>query len=417
MEKRERAQSYLRQRKMLLMMPLLIIPFLTMGFWALGGGKGSHDGKSKSTAGLNPLLPDARLREEPPGGKLSFYDQAQKDSVKKAEWMRNDPYYRARQQSDLPAGAEGMAQRAATGPFLPASPYTGSEAGPEEMIMEKLATLQRELKDPAAPSVQKEKRADLAGRRGELSHDVNRLEHLMEGMKRASAEDPEMQKLESVMDKILDIQHPERVRRRLEQGPVTADTQEPALPTAPRPTVSLLQAPGARPESVDGFFSGEEALPGPGDPTTIAAVVHGTQRIGDGTVVKLRLVQGLQAGEALIPAGTFVYGRASLSGERLRIPIHSLHYNGALYPISLEAYDLDGIAGIAAPGALGRDVAKESADRSLAHLDLSTLDPSLKTRAAAAGLGAAKNFLSRKAKKVTITLKEGYRILLKSAKG
>ena len=38
--KEKHSAKFLRQRKMMLVLPVLIIPFVTMGFWALGGGQG-----------------------------------------------------------------------------------------------------------------------------------------------------------------------------------------------------------------------------------------------------------------------------------------------------------------------------------------------------------------------------------------
>ena len=73
-----------KQRKMLLVLPLLVIPFLTMAFWALGGG--SIKAETSITAkGLNLNLPDANLKDDKVMDKLSFYDKADKDSLKMAE--------------------------------------------------------------------------------------------------------------------------------------------------------------------------------------------------------------------------------------------------------------------------------------------------------------------------------------------
>ena len=84
----------MRRTKMMLVLPVLVVPFLTMGFWALGGGKGSaaiNEGKAK---GLNLHLPDANLKDEVMD-KLAFYDKADKDSLQKQEYMRSDPYHKA----------------------------------------------------------------------------------------------------------------------------------------------------------------------------------------------------------------------------------------------------------------------------------------------------------------------------------
>lgn len=84
-----------RKRKMMLALPLLVVPFLTLAFWALGGGK-ANAGKQTTVnnlTGLNLHLPDPKLKKETILDKLGFYDKADKDSLKLKEEMRNDPYY------------------------------------------------------------------------------------------------------------------------------------------------------------------------------------------------------------------------------------------------------------------------------------------------------------------------------------
>src|SRR5688572_12006089 len=92
MKNLQRSQAYLRKRKMMMVLPLLVVPFLTMAFWALGGGRSGRS-EEIQTQGLNLRLPNPKLSNEF-NDKLSFYDQADKDSMKLAEQMRNDPYYR-----------------------------------------------------------------------------------------------------------------------------------------------------------------------------------------------------------------------------------------------------------------------------------------------------------------------------------
>ena len=114
-----------------------------------------------------------------------------------------------------------------------------------------------------------------------------------------------------------------------------------------------------------------------------------------------------------ILAGTFVFGIVGLNGERLQIEISSIRSGNSLFTVKMEVYDMDGLAGIHIPGAITRDVAKQSADNSLQMMELTTLDPSLKAQATAAGISTAKSLLSRKVKLVKVMVKAGYRVLLK----
>ncbi len=49
-------------------------------------------------------------------------------------------------------------------------------------------------------------------------------------------------------------------------------------------------------------------------------------------------------------------------------------------------------------------------------MNLATLDPSIGAQAAGAGIQAAKTLLSRKVKLVKVTVKAGYKVLLKDSK-
>src|SRR5690349_5550667 len=96
MHKGKISPSALRKRKMLLVLPALVIPCITLAFWAMGGGEGKAN-ESKNTevknSGLNLNLPDPKMKKEAILDKLGFYDKAEKDSLKLKEEMQTDPYY------------------------------------------------------------------------------------------------------------------------------------------------------------------------------------------------------------------------------------------------------------------------------------------------------------------------------------
>ncbi len=117
-----------------------------------------------------------------------------------------------------------------------------------------------------------------------------------------------------------------------------------------------------------------------------------------------------------ISKNQFIYGITSLNGERLKIQFSSVRSGQNILPVSLEAYDLDGLAGIYIPGSINRDVAKQSTDQAIGSMNLATLDPSIGAQAAGAGIQAAKTLLSKKVKLVKVTVKAGYRLLLKDSK-
>jgi conjugative transposon TraM protein len=167
----------------------------------------------------------------------------------------------------------------------------------------------------------------------------------------------------------------------------------------------------------NGFYSlKEEQVASNSNSNAISAVVHETQVVVSGSAVKLRLTNEVIINGVLIPKDSFLFGTASLNGERLIIKINSIRFRNSLFPVDLSVYDLDGLAGIYIPGAITRDVARQSADRAVQDIGFSTFDPSLEVQAASAGVEVAKNLFSKKAKLVKVTVKAGYQVLLRDEK-
>ena len=76
--KTQHTPQFLRKCKFLLVLPLLVLPFVTLLFWTGGGGKGHAMAKEPLPTGLNTELPDAQFKEDDPITKLQLYEQAEK---------------------------------------------------------------------------------------------------------------------------------------------------------------------------------------------------------------------------------------------------------------------------------------------------------------------------------------------------
>jgi len=404
----QRSQAYLRKRKMMMMLPLLVVPFLTMAFWALGGGDVVSNEKTQ-TQGLNLKLPTPKLSYDFTN-KLSFYDQADKDSMKLAEEMRNDPYYRHQDSMKNVYLRELEQITPSPAEKLKVSPYDKVSSPAEAKVMKKLAELNSVLNQPEPNLSNKDA---MENKNLNFGNDVEKLERMMQTLNKGKGDDPEIRQLDGTLEKILDIQHPERVKERIkEKLPEVKD----AVSTVTKfkdDKVSLLDTGSNEVGMVPGFFESTDELLSPGDNNSIEAVVHENQSLVNGAVLKLRLLNDVYVNGSLIPKGNFVFGIASLNGERLEVEVSSIRCNQSIYPVKLKVYDIDGLPGIYIPGAITREVAKQSADNSLQLMELSTMDPSFKAQATAAGIGAAKNLLSKKTKMVKVFVKANYKILLK----
>ncbi|MDZ7650308.1 MAG: hypothetical protein U5K54_25985 [Cytophagales bacterium] len=91
---KQQTQQFLQQRKVYMAIPILVLPFITMIFWALGGGQGTAvEARQIDPVGLNVNLPDAHFADKEVWDKLSLYEMAERDSNKFEEARESDPYY------------------------------------------------------------------------------------------------------------------------------------------------------------------------------------------------------------------------------------------------------------------------------------------------------------------------------------
>lgn len=430
MEKQVKTPKEIRQRRFLLVLPLLALPFMTMIFWALGGGKVEKvEAQASAKKGFNINLPDANLKDDKPMDKMSYYNQAQLDSIKFQEMVKNDPNYRNIGLSDTDeylSNEEDTFQQPTSSKGLNTS-LQGSRGHNDpntDKIYRKLAELDREMNKPLSTSSDNDKydTYQLASSRNRNSatvnsSDVERLEQMMNMMNQSNVEDPELQQLNGMLDKILDVQNPERVQERLRQTSEANRGQVFAVSSKKKDnSITLLDTEHISGNTTNGFYSLTGATAIEDSQNAIQAVIHETQTIVDGSTVKLRLVNDVFINGVRIPKDNFLFGIASLRGERLSIKINSVRFGNSLFPVELSVYDMDGLDGIYIPGAITRDVAKQSADRSMQTIGLTSLDPSWGAQAASAGIEAAKTLFSRKVKLIKVTVKAGYQVLLRDEK-
>jgi conjugative transposon TraM protein len=418
-----------RQRKFMLVLPLITLPFITLAFWALGGGRGTRsvDGVGERS-GLNLQLPAPHLADDSKQNKLSFYNQAQQDSIKILQQMKNDPFYRNGLGSlTFPSSPSINSMKLPSDNNVNESPYHPIENAEtkEAQIYERLDALNKAIQIPVGTATGKQ---DLIDSRkhttgpSEISGDVDRLEDMMRGMKANRTDDPEMQQLGTMLDKILDVQHPERVKSRTKQNSLEKKTEVFVVSKADNkaPVTYLCSRHRTSDDTLvdvnhNSFYDLSDDMIEIEEPNAVPAVVHGTQTLAAGSTIKLRLLADVEINGSLVSKGTFVFGTASFEGERLHITIVGIKHHTKLLPVSLAVYDIDGQSGIYVPGSGWTDAGKHSASQSLQQIELMSPDPSLPAQAAAAGIEAARKIVAKKTHRIKVTVKTGYCVLLRDA--
>lgn len=419
MEQNTKSLKALKHRRILLVLPILALPFLTAIFWALGGGKmDAANPTVPQQKGFNLKLPNANLKEGLTLDKMNYYDMAALDSAKLEELIKKDPNYLDQSfQIDSTPDSNAVTQKKERH-GLNKSVYRDPN---QEKVHQKLEALQKAINTPIASTAQKRNYAKTTKsyETALYSNDVERLEQMMQSMNQGQdSQDPELQQLGGMLESILDIQHPGRVQEKLKKASQNQRGQVFTITTAEQenPVSSLQNKTVNHPESaLNRFYSLDESEANL-EQNAVEAVIHETQTIVNGATVKFRLMNDIFINGIKIPKDIFLFGVASLKGERLTINVSSIRYNNSLFPVDLSVYDMDGLVGIYIPGAINRDVAKASADRSMQTLGVASLDDSWGAQAAGAGIEAAKSLLSKKVKLVKVVVKAGYNVLLRDEK-
>ncbi len=349
-----KTKSKTDKRKILLFMPLLIVPFMALAFYALGGRSGNKH-SPKLNAGINTNLPDAAFSTDTPKTKADYYQQSGTGSD---------------------AEENGIARIAGQLGFNdPSGKQKPSEHDQTKLIDEKLEAITKEISKTEPVKVKPS--AAVRTEPNSIKSDVDRLEILMKAMQDNKSEDPEMVQLNAMMQNILDIQHPERVSQRLQFAQsLSPDSQFRATP----------------------------------------AVIASNQKAVQGATVKIRLQDTLRINGVLIPKGQELFGACRITNQRLLLDIKNIRLGTSIIPVDLSVYSLDGMIGIDAPEALLTGALNNGTDDAVRSIGFGGFDQSVATQVAGAGIDAARQLISKKVKSIKVKLNAGRPILLRNNK-
>lgn len=400
MKEQFRSVKFERKRRFLLVLPVIATPFIVFVLWILGiVGPAETMAQERRSAGLNLSLPSAVPSSDSTWDKLKFYEQADKDSAKMRKLQKQDPYFKKRKSVDeLLKDSESGYRNHADG--------ASSEADAQEKkVYERISAIHKEIERPASrpkpvirkPEAPSENR--LAG-----GGDVERLERMMQMMNnKEPEEDPEMQQINAMMEKIMDVQHPERVQERMKKEEMKPKVFAVQL-TEPVNEVTLVET--------NRFYSLSDETAGEQVANTIAAVVQEDQMLQAGCVVKFRLRQTVFVNGVEIPENGFVYGVASVSKYRMLVNVSNIQYQGTNLPVALGVYGADGMKGIPVQSIDLQQAMGETMDKSLQTLGTSALDMSAGSQVAGAVLQAGKSLLKKQHKAVSVMIPAGYPVTL-----
>ncbi|HEY9002027.1 MAG TPA: conjugative transposon protein TraM [Mucilaginibacter sp.] len=345
-----------RKLTMLLVMPLFVLLFSALGFYALGGGRTVGTEQSAANQGINTTLPGAKLGKNAPPDKMGLYDQAQRNSAAARSHSAAGAF------AALGWDTASMHKQAGTNP--------NSAAASEARIKEKLAEINRQISQP-----QPAKPPADAAQPDPQTAELVRLEALIRQKQQTAGPDPQMQQLNSMLDKIQQIQNPGLVREKLKKDEA-----------AKKP---------------DSAF---KAIP---------ALIDGNQKIAPGGVVRLKLADSVTIAGIHYAKGQALSGACNVTNQRLLLDIRTVRLGTSIIPVNFTVFSLDGLAGIPAPEAELSEAAGGGTADALESMQFLSADYSLGTQAATAGISAAKGLLGKKARRIRVKLHGGQPILLR----
>jgi len=354
--------QFKRTRKLLLFLPLLILPLLTFAFWKFNGHNPIVGDQTKSQ-GLNTHLPGAKFDQHAKAlDKMSFYQQAVQDSGK-ARMTGGNPLLQKYGSKQNSSGSAAI------------NPLVANSTDPNvSRINQKLAEINQQINQSQTVSKPAVNTTGNGAPNKSFDKEISKLETMMKTMNASSGNDPELQQLSSLLGQIQAIQNPELTKTKNKPDDGKPDTPFSAIP----------------------------------------AIVDGNQKVLQGGVVRVRLADTIRIKGALLAKGQLLFGSCNITNQRLLLDIKNIRLGRAIIPVSLTVFSLDGLAGIPAPEAELAGAAGDGVNNALQEMQLLSMDQSLATQAASAGINAAKGLLSKKVRRVKVKLKNGFPILLRN---
>jgi len=337
-------KNYLKRNKPLLFLPLVLIPFVVLIFYVLGGGekKEKEEQKQKEqqvAKGANYTLPDADK-------SVAIYDKMDNYSSKKA--VTTSRNYNIAGESDS-VNEETLADETLTEEQLLSEKKNLYKNDPVPELNADVST------DLMAHIRQKEKkvREDLENSQSEAKS-KNEDADSNQDEKNKKQSDDQKRSTAIVPTGIEELDKVFRQNSRLAR-------QNDSLNIRLKETTSInqkLEAEKNKRSTLEkggksGFKPKDTAVP------VIEAEVYETTTVLTGNRVKLRLLEEAWLNGVKIPANTFLYGICEVTNERLQIEVMQFPVGEKFVPVEVTVCDLDGLPGLYVPDNASRKVAKE----------------------------------------------------------
>lgn len=399
----QHSQEFIRRRKKAVVLPLFVVPFMTIIFWIFGGGKKANSvmKHTQTEGGINTSIPSSK-NQKIISNKLDAYDKEFKEEEKQKKQIALDEFiFPSREINSRDSLNREM---------------DGSKG--DTTIVELSKKISSFYQKPRRPEYQ-EKTKDSKPKKDEQLTEQQLIQkelakamafrnQLLAKTEIPSQPQPEPKLQETEKRKVMEVQINEETR----------------VVSSLSPNKANIEAFGNKAQQTIGnsFYGSGKAGKEKGFSNTISAVIHQDQSVIDGATIKMRLLSDIKINGLTIPKNTFIYGIATLNEERINIEINNIRYQNGIFPVELKVYDTDGILGVSMPGSILRNVGKNAITQGIQNMGQTgaynvtmsnDIGQQLGMEAARTGINTIKSLLTKQTQQKKVFVKANYRIYLK----
>lgn len=334
-------KTTLKKNKALFILPLILLPFVVLLFYILGGGHPTENGgqNNPQNEGANYSIPQAESSIEITDKLEAYEQQNERASTRDYGILANmDSMNNPGQPLILPE--DSVVGEYSEDEVVNANISNNLLAH----IKQKEAEINRELNAPESRQIKSEARTEksvnlINGKNTSKYESPVNTESIPVILQKTGIEE-----LDQVFEENVALT---RQNDSLKQSLEWIQQQQPEQQRIENAKFTLEKKSGSA-------FQKQESKN-----SLIQAEIYETTTVLDGNRVKLRLLEDTWLAGIKIPENTFVYGICKVSNERLHITVTQLPVENSFLPVELAIYDLDGLPGLYVPGNAARKVTRE----------------------------------------------------------
>ncbi len=334
-------KNYLKRNKPLLFLPLVLIPFVVLIFYVLGGGnlsKKETEVQKKQEVGKGPnyKLPDADRN-------IQIFDKMESSQTQKEMGQTHD--YDIMGEKDSLSDIQLTEEESMSGNNQTSETEKDPQLNAD--VSNNLLAHIRQQEQQVRKDLQNGHDADQSQNTNQESGSENDTKSPVKSENRSqkgTINPTGIEELDKVFNQNIALsRRNDSLNNRLQD----ASNELKNLDASKNRRFALEKNAGS------GFKPAET------DSSLIEAEIYETATVLTGNRIKLRLLHDSWLNGTKIPANTFLYGICKADNERLQIEVTQIPVKEKFVPVEISVCDLDGLPGLYVPDNASRKVAKD----------------------------------------------------------